>query len=160
MKYPISFEAITKDVEYCEEVIKMHDQASTYLKKFEWCKAIKNSTLYLNLGVTLCIFLFEIENLASKEDNFLWMMVGDIPPMYLDVYGSKTTVDVLERYTALAKDWISSIELGESIDDCYPFEAMPTIEMANLLKTRVNLIQNSIIPNIDEISLPPSLLLL
>lgn len=155
MKYPVNFESLTRDIEYYKEVGDVQKQARAYLSGFTWCKEIRSCSLYLNLGSTLCIFLFEIENSASSEDNFLWVMVGDLPAMYLDVYGSKTTIEVLRRYSALAKDWISNVDAGLSIDDCYPFNALPDTEMANMLKTRVDLIEKTIIPNVDEISLPP-----
>lgn len=45
--------------------------------------------------------------------------------------------------------------LTKSVEDCYPFNAEPTTEMSNMLKKRVNQIENSIIPNVDEIELPP-----
>lgn len=157
MKYPIDFESLTQSVEFYHEVIQANKRANTYLESFEWCKDTKGRSLYLNLGSTLCIFLFEIENSASDEDNFLWVVVGDLPTMYLDIYGSKTTIEVLERYSGLARDWIFNVESGLSVDDCYPFDTAPTTEMADMLKKRIELIKKSIIPNIDEISLPPSL---
>lgn len=160
MEYPIRVKALTEAVDFYHEVIKMNDQASVYIEGFRWCKEVRDSFLYLNLGSTLCIFLFEIENSASSEDNFLWIMVGDIPAMYLDIYGSKTTIEVLRRYNALAKDWISNVGRGLSVDDCYPFSAEPTMEMADMLKKRVDFIEKTIIPNIDEVELPPSLMVL
>ncbi|MGY0039916.1 hypothetical protein [Pedobacter sp. NJ-S-72] len=60
-----------------------------------------------------------------------------------------------ENYVSLSEDWISNVESGLSVKDCYPFDADPTLEMADLLKRRVAIIENSIIPNIDEIELPP-----
>jgi hypothetical protein len=160
MEYPIRVKALTEAVDFYPEVIKMNDQARVYIEGFRWCKEVRDSVLYLNLGSTLCIFLFEIENFASSEDNFLWIMVGDIPAMYLDVYGSKTTIEVLRRYNALAKDWISNVERGLSVDDCYPFNVEPTMEMADMLKKRVDFIEKTIIPNIDEVDLPPSMMVL
>jgi hypothetical protein len=131
----------------------LHAQAGKYLLSFKWCKKIIESNLYLNLGSTLCIFLFEIENIASSEDNFLWIIVGDIPSMYLDIHGPKSTVQVLENYIGLSQDWIDDIKAGKSIDNCYPFNAAPTIEMANLLQKRTLFMKNTLIKNIDDIPL-------
>jgi len=75
--------------------------------------------------------------------------------MYLDIYGSKTTIEVLSRYNALAKDWIFNVERGLSVDDCYPFNTKPTMQMADMLKKRVDFIYENIISNVDEIELPP-----
>lgn len=157
MEYPLNFGTLTEDVDFYDELLKMHKLASSYLDSFDWCKSVDDSKVFLNLGSTLCIFLFEIENTASEEDNFLWVIVGDLPAMYLDIYGTKTTIEALKRYSTLAMDWIFNVESGQSIDECYPFDTSPTIEMAHLLKKRVVFIEKSIIPNIEEIRLPSPL---
>ena len=78
MKYPIDINAITTKIEYYSEVIEMNKKASDYLLSFDWCIKVENSSIYLNLGSTLSIFLFEIENSASSDDNYLWVIVGDL----------------------------------------------------------------------------------
>jgi hypothetical protein len=153
MKYPIDVNDISKKLEYYDEVINAHNEATQYINSFYWCLEIKKSTLYTNLGRVLCIFLFDIVNTSSEGDNLLWVIAGDLPPMYLDVYGPKTTVQVLEDYATLAEDWITQTKTGGSIERCYPFNPTPTIEMAELLETRISLIKNSLIFNIDEISM-------
>jgi hypothetical protein len=158
MKYPVNTDHLSPNLEYYDEVLKVKKEADKYILSFKWCLSIVESSLYLNLGEKLCVFLYEIDTSSSNGDRFFWIIVGDLPSMYLDVYGPKTTIQVLEDYVSLSKDWISNIEKGLSVEECYPFDADPTEEMAKLLKTRVNIIENSIIPNIDEISLPPALL--
>ncbi|MBS1500834.1 MAG: DUF4826 family protein [Bacteroidetes bacterium] len=157
MKYPIRFESLKKSDEFYSEVVELQNDAASYLKGFKWCDKIINCDVYLNMGLTLCIFLYEIENNASKDDNILWVVAGDLPPLYLDTHGAKTTKEVLEDYVKLAKDWISNVNKGRSIDDCYPFNAKPTIEMANLLTIRATFIQDVLIRNIDDIPLKVSL---
>lgn len=150
MNYPINYKDITGSTEFYSEVIKEHQEATEYLFNFTWCKKIISTNIYLNLGSTLCIFLFEIENSVSRDDNYLWVIVGDIPPMYLDVQGPKTTKEVLEDYIKLAEDWIGNVKAGKSINDCYPFIAEPTIEMAIMLEKRTSFMKNTLINNIEE----------
>ena len=157
MNYPIAFNKITEELEYYSEVQQMHQEAVKYLQGFKWCQKIINSVLYTNLGSKLCIFLFEIDNSASSEDNLIWVMVGDFPAMYLDAFGSKSTREVLETYVNLADDWIKQVKSGESTTECYPFEAEPTKEMATLFKKKVDFIRQTVIPNIDDIKLQEQL---
>src|ERR1700761_3304853 len=107
MSYPINYDDISVNTEFYSELAEMHKEAENYLKNFKWCKEIKNCSLYTNIGKVFCIFLFEIDNAASIEDNFLWIIVGDIPPMYLDTFGVKTTGEVIETYVDLAEEWIN-----------------------------------------------------
>jgi len=158
MKYPIKTTQLKKSLEFYSEVIELKKEAEKYITGFTWCLSVVESSLYLNLGEKLCVFLYQIDTSSSNGDTFFWIIVGDLPSMYLDVYGPKTTVEVLEDYAFLAKDWISKVEAGLSVKDCYPFNAAPTIEMADLLKRRVAIIEESIIPNIDAIALPPALM--
>jgi hypothetical protein len=107
--------------------------------------------VYLNLGSTLCIFLFEIDNFASRDDKYLWVIVGDIPAMYLDTHGPRTTRQVLEDYVKLAEDWIAHVKHRKSVQNCYPFNAKPTIEMAAMLEKRVSFIKGTLIDNTEDI---------
>src|SRR5580658_5525649 len=133
MKYPIDYKEVTGKTEFHLELVKVHEEAVAYIMSFAWCKKIINSYVYLNLGSTLSIFLFKIENIASSNDDYLWVVVGDIPPMYLDIHGPNTTKQVLEDYIHLAEDWIVNVKVGKSVKNCYPFIAEPTIEMAEML---------------------------
>ncbi len=153
MKYPLAFKSITTKTEFYSEVVEMNKKASDYLSSFDWCRQIKTSSIYLNLGSTLCVFLFEIKNSASNDDNFLWVVVGDIPSLYLDTHGPKTTAEVLEDYTNLADNWVVHIKERKSVKDCYPFMTEPTIEMADMLEKRSLFIKNTLINNIENISL-------
>jgi len=153
MKYPINYNDINADTEYFTELISLYKQAESYLKGFKWCKEIKSAKVYTNLGRIFCIFLFEIENIESNEDNFLWVVAGDIPTMYLDVFGSKTTKEVVTMYVVLAEDWINGIKTGEGVDECYPFNAEPTLELAELLEKKTSFMKTTLIDNIDDIKL-------
>jgi hypothetical protein len=151
MIYPINYKDINPDIDFYPELKALHQEAKSYLLGFKWCAEIKDSFLYTNLGSVFCIFLLEIINTQSSKDNFLWVIVGDIPSMYLDVYGPKTTKQVVEDYIRLAGDWISHVKSGKSVDDCYPFKAEPTIELAELLEKRVSFMKNTLLDNMEDI---------
>ena len=150
MDYPINCNKIETDLELYSEVIAAHKEAVTYIKSFNWCEEIFDSSLYLNIGSSLCIFLFKINNTASKDDDLLWIVVGDIPPMYLDIHCVKTTKQVLENYIALAGDWIQAVKSEGNVEDCYPFDAEPNLEMADLLNQRMFFIRDVVLKNIDD----------
>jgi hypothetical protein len=149
----MKYSKLTAKTTFYDELTQVHKEAEAYLMDFGWCRKIIGSDIYTNLGSTLCIFLFEIENNASKDDNYLWVLAGDIPPMYLDIHGPKTTKQVLEDYIRLAEDWINQVKSRKSVKDCYPFNVEPTVEMASLLEKRTLFIKNTLIYNIEDVSL-------
>ncbi len=153
MKYPITVELINRKLDYYEEVMALHQEATAYLESFSWCNGINRSHLYTNLGSVFCIFLLDIDNSASTKDNLLWVVVGDIPPMYLDTFGPRTTVEVVEDYVRLAEDWIGQVKIDGSLDKCYPFKANPTVQMAELLEGKISFMKNTLVANIDNIAI-------
>ncbi|HEY4194558.1 MAG TPA: hypothetical protein VGM63_03425 [Mucilaginibacter sp.] len=153
MHYPINYKDIPDTIEFYSEISLLHSEAESYLKSFKWCKEIKSSSLYTNLGKVFCIFLFEIENISSVGDNFLWLIVGDIPPMYLDIFGPKTTKEAVEDYIRLAADWIIKVNSRESVDRCYPFDASPTLESAELFAKKVLFMKRTLLDNIENIQI-------
>lgn len=157
MKYPIKYEDLELSTEFYAEIIQCHKEATEYIKCFDWVSELKSSYLFLNLGSKLCVFLFEIENLESDDDNYLWLIVGDVPPMYLDIYGAQNTIEVLENYVHLSNEWISKAKEGGSLKDCYPFNFSPTIDKIEMFKKRIQFIENIIIPNTDTIEIPKNL---
>ena len=152
MGYPIDYRLISKEIEYYFEVQQVYEKASLFLKSFDWCNKIKSAFLYTNLGSKLCLFLFQIDNLASDEDNYLWVIAGDLPSMYLNVQNGDTIREILTSYSELAQDWVLHVKKQKSLVDCYPFNVAPTEENADLLQRRVNILNSSIIENVDNIT--------
>jgi hypothetical protein len=151
MRYPIAVKKLNSTHEFYDEVKLLYAEAEQYLLKFSWCGAIRDSVLYTNLGSKLCIFLFEIDNASSSEDDFIWIVAGDIPFIYLDGYGVKSTREALRNYIYLARDWVKHVKAGLSVDECYPFDVAPTIELAEMLETRATFIKENVIKNIADI---------
>lgn len=153
MAYPVNYKNITPQIAFYGEIVEAHRQAEAYLLGFKWCVKVKDSFLYYSLGKVFSIFLFEIDNLQSANDNSLWVIVGDIPSMYLDVYGPKSTREVLEDYIRLAEDWIAAMQTKKSVEGCFPFNAEPTVELTQLLQSKVSFMKNTLLEHIDDVQL-------
>jgi len=153
MNYPIRFKDIDASIDFFSELGDVQQKAISYLLSFTWCAKIKESFIYTNVGDVFCVFLFEIENTASAEDNFLWVIVGDIPSMYLDIYGPTSTKGVLQRCIDLAEGWIFEVKNGSAVDECFPFNAEPTIELAELLEKKISFMKTTLIENIPDVPL-------
>lgn len=148
---PIPVLEIDSSIEFYSEVNQIYNEAKDYLKNFKWCNKIYNGYLYFNMGSTLCIFLFNIENNQSSEDNEIWVVIGDIPTMYLDTVGATSIKEVLSNYIDLASDWIFNVLNNKTLEDSYPFNTEPTKENALLLQSRINFMKNNILENIEDL---------
>jgi hypothetical protein len=154
MIYPIKIDEIDSSLEFYDEVVPLISYAENYLNGFKWCKEIRNGWLFTNIGGAICIFLFEIENLQSEidEDNYWWIIVGDLPPMYLDIVNVPTTKDVILDYIYLTNEWITNVEKGLSLKDCYPVDSDKSSEALNKLKIRLKFMDEQLVPNMEELS--------
>jgi hypothetical protein len=152
MTYPINLAEMTPALEFFTEVEKLAEKATDFLNSHKWCNEIYDGWLFTNIGYSLCIFLFEIENTQSKEDNLLWVVVGDLPSMYLDTGGVANTIEVIDNYIDLAEDWVNHVNSGEPTDDCYPFEAPEDPTHAALLRDSIVILETGILNNIDNIN--------
>ena len=41
-------------------------------------------------------------------------------------------------------NWITNVELGKSVEDCYPIEVPATLEYAKMLKSRIDFISQEL----------------
>lgn len=152
MNYPVNIKDINPSIEFYSEVTPLVEEATKYLREHPWCKEIYNGWLFTNVGYAINIFLFEIENSQSSEDNLVWVIVGDFPPMYLDTYNVSTTKEVAETYVELVSGWIEKAENNEPLDECYPLDAGTDKVSIELLKRKVEFLEKKVIPNIDELN--------
>lgn len=153
--YPISTTNLNPTLEFYEEVLEMKMRAEKYITGFRWCDGIKSTQLYYNLGSAICVFLFNIENNQSLDvaDNKLWVIVGDIPSMYLDTFDVKSVKEVLAIFSDLGEDWADNILANKSVEDCFPFEEKPSVHLANLLKSRISFIRTTLLEEIEDVKL-------
>ena len=127
-------------------LLNLHNEAKAYLENFDWCLSIKNSwnereySFYDKIGV----FLFEIEPANQNVDDFVWIIVGDLPTVYLDKSVSSGT-EAVEIYCELMEDWIEHVVAGKTVEDCFPIPNAPTAENATLLKSRTEFIRENLL---------------
>lgn len=151
MVYPVRIENIDSSIEFFDEVTPLLEESKKYLTSHKWCKSIKQGWLFTNIGYAVNIFLYEIENEQSPDDNFIWIMVGDLPAIYLDTYGVETTREVIEGYIDLASDWIHFAESDQYLDNCFPFQINISSESIRMFKERIQLLHDNILPEIADI---------
>ena len=129
-----------------EDMAILLSEAVDYIQSFTWCDQVKNLWLAFNFDYLVVVVLAEIDSSNQEVDSEIWLVVGDIPTAYIDVESAPTKEDVLPCYVDVMQDWVDSVIKEENLDDCYPVEVPSTIENAQMLSVRLNLIRSEIIP--------------
>lgn len=140
-----------EQIEYVEEVKELTKEAYSYLLSFPWCLSINKGWLAYSCGYVIGLFYFEIvPDVAKGADSHVWVIVGDLPPAYIDVLRAPSARSALDLYIGLMDEWASKVNNGEDISDCYPVNVPATKEYADMLTTRMNLLKEDHLPLLAE----------
>lgn len=129
---------------------QMLKEAETYLLSFEWCKSIVESYFGLGIGEVVAVFLFRIVPAKKGVDEWLWVVVGDLPPAYLVIDSNSTPLQALKAYVEEMQAWVVAVETGKSINDLIPVDVSPTRDNAKQLKQRLVFLKTKIMPRYEE----------
>lgn len=94
-------------------------KAREYLIYQSWLKKILDEFIACKLGDGTYVFLFEIDSYKEDVDRFVWVICGNVPPLYLTTDCCPTPKSVAETYCDLAEQWCDGTlsELDFSVKD-------------------------------------------
>ena len=130
----------------------MAEDARAYVQSFKWCPAIEN--VHLKFGVGKVIALFLVKFAAPLPDGalHLWVVVGDLPSVYVVTDNAPDPRSALAVYCELMQDWVDAVKSGKTLDEVYPVPIAPTDEHVAMLERRLHFIRTEIIPVVPEMS--------
>ena len=124
-----------------KELLQLLEEAKNYLGSFRWCSGILESYCGIAAPGVFGVFLFGIEPATDNVDDWLWVVVGDLPPAYITAENANTPHEALEGYIYEMKRWASAVEEGASTEELIPVNVPPTKENASMLKSRLRLLE-------------------
>jgi hypothetical protein len=125
-----------------------YDKSKKYLEEFKWHNGIVESYVGMFYPGILSVFLYRIEPSYTKEfedDDWVWVIVGDLPSAYITVEDSPNPACALDSYVGAMMEWVEAVENGDPVDDLIPVNVHPNAEMANLLRRRLDFISEEIL---------------
>lgn len=151
--FQIHPDILGEDDEDTAQLRDMAEKALRYIQGFRWAPPVKDLYLAWGVGKVIAIFLVKFKRPIPKQpDDEAWVIVGDIPSMYLEVDPEllPNLETILECYSDFMEDWADTVLSGGDRSRCYPVEAAPTRENAELLKARVEFIREALMPATRE----------
>lgn len=133
-----------------EVLRRMADEARFFLNKFDWCKEIRELYFGLGIGGVLAVFLARILPSEKDVDEWLWVIVGDLPSAYLVTDAASTPAAALRAYIEEMREWVAAVRAGESVDNVIPVNAPVTPQNADALCSRLNHIERELIPEFES----------
>jgi hypothetical protein len=124
-------------------------QAKNFLLSRKWCLGIGEMYFGAGLGGVVSVFLASIDPVPKGVDEWLWVIVGDIPPAYLVLDDCLTPFVALETYIELMQDWIDLARDGITSPEVIPLDVSATPENAELLQRRMDSLRNTVVPCLE-----------
>jgi hypothetical protein len=144
------------DLEDVPELVGLGREAEEFLSGHRWCRSIRRAYFADGWAGILGIFYFEIDP-EPPADEAVWVIVGDIPPAYLDTETCRDPAEALEGYAAAMWEWVERVQAGEPLDenvipvyfrDSYG-RLEPTTEHADMLASRLKFIEEKLVPELS-----------
>lgn len=138
------------DPEEAQMLLSMASDAKSYLSAFEWCQSIKGVYFGAGIGRVIAIFLLKIVPSSDEVEDWLWVVVGDLPSAYLVTDQGKTPAQALELYIDEMRRWTRLARLGQASVDVIPVNAPAMPEWAEKLDSRLSFLENRVLRNFKE----------
>lgn len=140
------------DAIYCddEEEIRllqhMAQEAQDYLLGFTWCLEIREAYFGGAYGGVVSVFFFRITPASPEIDEWLWVVIGDLPPAYLVIDVSRTPSQALESYILEMWKWVHFAKRGHASEDVIEVDLPPNWKNAEELETKLRILRKVIVP--------------
>lgn len=120
-------------------------EAANFIRSFAW----SGDLLALFEGYQepdiIGVFLVHLRPAAAEVDEWLWIVVGDLPPAYLVTDGSLTWQQAVAGYIDEMQRWVDAAKTGAPVDDLIPVNTPPTAEYAAMLESRLRTLRETLL---------------
>ena len=96
------------------------------------------------------IFLFQFVPNREDVDEWVWVIVGDLPPTYLTVDECPNPGAALDGYIGAMEEWVAAVEKGNSVAELIPVNVPATPENAIKLRSRLEFLDKKILSKYYE----------
>ena len=138
----------------CDDEIQgfdlMVDEARDYLTFYDWCLDISEMYTGIYHAGIVGVFLFKIKPSKPEIDEWLWIIVGDLPPAYITCEESPNAACALDSYIGAMQEWVEAAESGNSVANLIPVNVPATRENAEALKTRLKLLDERVLNEYED----------
>lgn len=76
---------------------EMAEKAAHYVMSFEWCVELQDQYFGDGVGGIVAVFLFRVIIRDVAKPEWIWVIVGDVPPIYLEFEGFPSPRSAISR---------------------------------------------------------------
>lgn len=126
-------------------------EAETFLLSHKWCDRIVNGWFDRSWPGLLAVFFFElVPTEGSFADKRVWVIVGDVPPAYIDISQCPNGACAIDGYVGAMREWARHVKEGKSVENDIPVNAPATLKYARMLERRLKFMDREIFPQYKD----------
>jgi hypothetical protein len=141
------------DAEDTELIAEMVKRARAYLGSFAWCRAIDECYIGdIAVGGVVAVTLFKIAPDRPGVDEWVWVIVGDLPPAYITTEEAPNAACALDGYIGAMQAWVEAVKTDRSVEDLIPVQTAsgeasldPTPEVVEMIEWRLSFLDREIL---------------
>lgn len=133
-----------------DEIMRLRGDAMDYVRCYDWCISIRETYVGMMYPGVFAVFLLHIETDRVDVDDWVWVIVGDLPPAYLTVDLCPNPATALDGYIGAMEEWVQAAEKGLSVSELIPVNVPANRENAQTLKIRLDFLDREILSEYRE----------
>jgi hypothetical protein len=91
------------------------------------------------------VFLFRIRPTKEETDEWIWIVIGDLPSAYITAEDAPNPASALDGYIGAMEEWVEAASTGKPTTDLIPVNVPPTPENAKRLESRLQFLDREIL---------------
>lgn len=126
------------------------NEARSFISFYDWVSSIRTEFLGAEVDGILYAFLFEIVPARSDVDQWIWVIVGDIPPAYITCEDAQNPYEAVDAYVGAMEEWVNAAQDGKSVANLIPVNVPASPANAVMLNRRLKFIDERILPTLTR----------
>jgi hypothetical protein len=129
---------------------EMAEEAERYVRSFRWCVEIHERFFGDGYGGIVALFLFRVTIRDVQTPEWVWIVVGDVPSVYLEFDGFPSPRAALLRYIEGVEEWLGASPEQRESGDLIPIEVPPGPELIEALAGRMGTLRSLVLPHLRD----------
>jgi hypothetical protein len=131
-------------------ISQMHADALVFINYFNWCEEVREEYVGFIYPGIVAVFLFKIQPAQKNVDEWVWVIVGDVPSAYITCEESPNPATALDAYIGAMQDWVDAAASGLSTKNLIPVDVEATKENAERLRAKLKYLDEKILSGYQE----------
>jgi hypothetical protein len=123
----------------------LESAAANFIRSFGWSGELLEMYEGFHEPEILGVFLVHLRPAAPQVDEWLWVVVGDVPPAYLVADDNPSVPQAVEGYIGEMQRWVDAAREGRPVDELIPVNVPPTREYAAMLASRLKVMGGTVL---------------